>query len=275
MTLYRPYGGWSVFNTEERYWFSRLLLESFFWNNHCDEEGMYTKYMPRETTRHLNTAVFGRFSQGLRDRIWWQILLAACYEEIKGEGAIIESGIAAIFEIIEDLLLAEIDWGIDILEEEDSIQDYYVRYRMLVESAYRTFFKDEETNSDPPTPEEVFRLDEEEFWSDRLESLSFVFKADDDDYKFGDLPPEKLAMFAIAPNYFSQKDLLQELLEKEDIGYWDLLMRCLKKEPLPSLEAVKQQKKELNWFESLEKHYNKKELEFLQELIITTSWNLT
>ena len=103
--LYLDRRGWTVFTVEERYWFARLLLECFFWNNFADDD-TYAKYETKEETRELHTPVFGRYSSALREAIWWKILLCACYESIKGETAVIESGTGAIIDIIKELLFA-------------------------------------------------------------------------------------------------------------------------------------------------------------------------
>ena len=275
--LYLDRKGWTVFTVEERYWFARLLLECFFWNNFADDDTC-SQYAIREETRELPTPIFGRYSLAIRDAIWWHILLCSCYESIKGETAVIESGTGAIIDIIKELLFAEIEWAEDLLEEDrDFALWYYTRYRILVESISRSLMKrwnedeeEEQLSSELPTPEEMLELTDISYWKDRLDDLEVLFTAYDNDYTFGaNLPSEAMDFLSIDPKYYDEKTILGELQKDQEYGYWDLLCLCLEKKPLPPLSKVKKQRKEANWFLSLEKHLTKKRLKMVEGFVIT------
>ena len=281
--LYLDRKGWTVFTVEERYWFARLLLECFFWNNFADDD-TYAKYNKKEETRELHTPVFGRYSSALREAIWWKILLCACYESIKGETAVIESGTGAIIDIIEELLFGEIELVSDLLEEDiDFSLWHYTRYRILVESISRSLMKrwdedeeEEQLLSELPTPQEILELTDKSHWRDRLDDLEILFTAYDQDYTFGaNLPSEAMDFLNIEPKYYDEKTILGELQKDQEYGYWDLLCLCLEKKPLPPLSKVKKQRKEANWFLSLEKYLSKKRLKMVESLVITNCFVLS
>ena len=281
--LYLDRKGWTVFTDEERYWFARLLLECFFWNNFADDD-TYAKYDIKKETRELRTPIFGRYSSAIREAIWWKILLCSCYESIKGETAVIESGTGAIIDIIEELLFGEIELVSDLLQEDiDFTLWHYTRYRILVESISRSLMTrwDEEEeverlSSELPTPQEILELTDKSHWQDRLDDLEILFTPYDKDYTFGaNLAPEAMDFLNIDPQYYDEKTILGELQKNQDYGYWDLLCLCLEKKPLPPLSAVKKQCKELNWFLSLEKYLSDKRLNMVENLVITNCFVLS
>ena len=174
--------------------------------------------------------------------------------------------------------MAEIELASDLLQEDINFALWhYTRYRILVESISRNLMtrwdedeEEEELASELPTPQEMLELTDKSHWQDRLDDLEILFTPYDKDYTFGaDLPTEAMDFLNIDPKYYDEKTILGELQKNQEYGYWDLLCICLEKKPLPPLSKVKKQRKEPNWFLSLEKHLTTRRLKMLENLVIT------
>lgn len=76
----------------------------------------------------------------------------------------------------------------------------------------------------PPTPQEVFDLNDLDCWRDRFDNLEFLFTAQDDDYcRDDDNCPALLAVLRL----------------NLGANYWSLLFQCLEEKPLSEISQLK------------------------------------